>query len=158
MRYLFHYNDSHKILIITTLGSFGSILLQEEGTSDTATTTPRESILSYSELQAKIESNRIDRSVGPITTIQFEYKSKYIVTYCSIYRGLDPQQIKDTTGAGDVFFGSLGYSIVNSNNNNNSTINSGKMLSLSTYIAAMKCRYSGITGIPTINEIPEEYR
>jgi sugar/nucleoside kinase (ribokinase family) len=53
------------------------------------------------------------------------------------------------TGAGDVFLGSLSYSIWKGHSEE-------KMLSLASFIAAMKCRDIGIKAIPTLAEVPKE--
>jgi sugar/nucleoside kinase (ribokinase family) len=53
-------------------------------------------------------------------------------------------------GAGDVFLGAMAYSIL-------CGYSTTQMMRLGAVVAAMKCRYSSVKGIPTLKDIDTEW-
>jgi len=136
-----------KKFVITTLGAKGSILLKRVDGRHTA----HIAVTNFEELKEKIQL--IKPTSLPVQAY-FLYEPKdflcspTIIIYSTAYP-IDPSTIKDTTGAGDVFLGSVCYSLLKNHTEE-------KMLSLASFIAAMKCRDLGITGIPYLKDVPKE--
>jgi len=135
-----------KTSIITTRGSWGSILIKRGSVSSSQGT-----VSSFKELE-----NEVKNIIATDCSVQVSYQLKphkwspnkpTIVIYSTCFP-LDPKRIIDSTGAGDAYLGSLAYSVWKKHSED-------KMLSLASFISSMKCTDTGIKGIPRLSEIPE---
>jgi len=131
-----------KKFVCTTLGANGSIILQRHINLETSC-----KISCFEELKENFQNQSDDKIK------HFNYQPKNfigpssIITYCPAYKDVE---IYDTTGAGDVFLGSMAYSILNNHSPE-------KILSTGSVVASLKCRFSGIKGIPMVEELDYEW-
>jgi len=136
-----------KTCIITTLGVRGSILIKR-GEDKSAL-----SIANLAQLEDQI--GHVKAETHPVQ-ITFQLDPKWqldqstLVIYSTTYP-LSHSELVDTTGAGDVYLGAICYSVLKGQSHE-------KMLSLASFVSAMKCKTTGIKGIPSLQDIPEEFR
>jgi len=141
-----HLNKIEKKWILTTLGSLGSIILVSKD--------------SYSQLHCKLDEksfisiedmNHLTKLISSTTErdhlVGFYY-AEHTVIHCKPF--IPKEQIINTTGAGDVYFGSLGYSILCDHSVE-------QMMSLASYISSMKCTKSGVEAIPNKEDLKKQF-
>jgi len=146
--------------VVTTLGENGCILMErfpQEVTFSTET-----SINSFAELKSIILARNPSVTLAnyPSEAIKhyiFERKQqggnvKTHTLHCAAYP-FQKNQIVDTTGAGDVFIGTVAYGLVNK-------LSIEKVIKLASFVAGHKCTVGGGAqkGIPFLNQVPQELR
>jgi sugar/nucleoside kinase (ribokinase family) len=139
--------------VITTMGAKGAILLKRGQEPANA-----RAIATWKELASIITPLDDDRIHYFVYKPSFQVEETVIV-YCPAYKAViiaDPTGIEVLgdmfryIGAGDVHFGSIGYSLLE-----NHSVE--KTLRLAAFVASMKCRFSGLTGIPNAQEIDRNW-
>jgi sugar/nucleoside kinase (ribokinase family) len=150
--------------VITTLGSYGSVLLTRQESISTlglSISFPTKCVRSFYELETEIirsKQSLITKShyspQNAVTLFQYlpsehdQHSVCCLGVHCSAYP-LSSSEVVNTTGAGDAFVATVCYCLLH-----NYPID--KMLSLASFVAATKCCESGgsLKGIIELNKIP----
>jgi len=124
--------------IITTLGSNGSLLMER---CNEIFPESVKKVNQYSDLIPAVERNTVTFMIYSSEHGNFNL---YHCSSCYV------EEIVDTTGAGDIFIGSICFSLLKN-------YPKTKMLRLSSYMASKKISNEAYNGIPFLNEIDEQY-
>eukprot|EP01119_Soliformovum_irregulare_P002740 TRINITY_DN129_c0_g1_i4.p1 TRINITY_DN129_c0_g1~~TRINITY_DN129_c0_g1_i4.p1 ORF type:complete len:231 (+),score=32.34 TRINITY_DN129_c0_g1_i4:521-1213(+) len=134
--------------IIVTLGASGSLLMTQASSLESS--NPQ--VTSYANLM-----EHVSYFIGTIPPKQHPrcLKTTYVSTlgemaliYCCPYL-LPKEEMVDTTGAGDIFLGSIAFSVLH-------RMPLERMLPLASYLAGSKCTAVGVAGLPYLHQLPQD--